>query len=76
MNKWKQELSPEIKKILKDINDLKKIDKDVSYLAKNEDSIPETHQTLLKRAYYDAIRCQLLIIHSSLDKWLMDGANI
>ena len=75
MNEWKKELSPQVKQILKDINDVKKIEKDCSYLSHSKD-IPESHIPTLKGAYFNAIRCQLLILHSSLDAWFMDGAEV
>ncbi len=75
MNIWKKELSPQVKEILKDINGVKKIEKDCSYLSNSTD-VPDSHIPTLKRAYFDAMRCQLLILHSSLDAWLMDGAEV
>lgn len=75
MNVWKKELSPQVRQILKDINGIKEIEKDCAYLSKNKD-ISEIHAVKLKRAYFDAMRCQLLILHSSLDEWLMNGAEV
>lgn len=68
MNKWKSQLSPEVKQILKDVNGIAKINKDGSFLS-NQTNIPE----VIEKAYYTALKTQLLMISSSIDHWILKG---
>lgn len=73
MNKWKSRLSPEVKQILKDIKNLDKINKDGSFLS-NNNGIPETHLSVLEKAYFTAVHTQLLLIHTSIEHWMNQGS--
>ena len=76
MNKWKQAVTPEVKDIFKKIRGLDKIDKDVAYLLKVEETIPKAHLKVLKQSYYTALKTQLLILNQSLDEWTINGCKV
>lgn len=56
---------------LKEVKETRKHEK--LYAEKNT---PESHKTVLRRAYKNALRAALINLTIALDKWMIDGCKI
>lgn len=70
--KERYNFTPETQKVLRQLKEVEKVQQYKSLPT----TAAEGHKPIIKKAYITALRAELLILHSALEKWIEAGAEM